>query len=114
HLVHWLDGFLPWPAATLLAPSWFTCVGLAGLATLLLMIVIGRRHQIDRGAIASMVLWSYVAAVAAGIVVPMFIDAIQQKITTGHVRLRWAGMTSFWGYLAGFAALVFVCRERKL
>src|SRR4051812_5828640 len=105
---------MPTHVAALIAPSWFTMVGLAGLVTLGVMLVLARRHGIDRGAVASIVLWTYVAAVAAGIVVPMFIDVLQQKLTTGHVHLRWAGMTSFWGYLAGFTAIVVVCRDHRI
>src|SRR5207302_4219091 len=47
-------------------------------------------------------------------VMPMLIDAIQQKVATDHVHLRWAGMTSFWGYLAGAAAIAIVCRDHRL
>jgi prolipoprotein diacylglyceryltransferase len=114
HLVAWLDGIMPWHVATLIAPSWFTAVGLAGVVTLLVMVALARRHRIDPGAVASIVLWSYVAAVIAGIVMPIFVDVVQQRLTTGHVKLRWAGMTSFWGYLAGFGAVVIACREYRI
>ncbi len=111
HLVAWLDGLLPSHVAATIAPSWFTCVGLSGLVLLLLLTLAASRRGFDRGAIASAVLWCYVAAVVAGIVVPMFIDAIQHLLATGRVRVRWAGMTSFWGYLAGLGATVLVCRR---
>ncbi len=111
HLVAWLDGLLPSHVAATIAPSWFTCVGLAGLVLLLLLTLAASRRGFDRGAIASAVLWCYVAAVVAGIVVPMFIDAIEHVLATGRVRVRWAGMTSFWGYLAGLGATVLVCRR---
>jgi prolipoprotein diacylglyceryltransferase len=114
HVVHWLDGIVPGPIAALLAPSWFTCVGLAGIATLLVMLAIARRHRLDTGVVASIVLWCYVAAVAAGILVPMAIDTAQQLVTTGRVRMRWAGMTSFWGYLAGLVAVAVVCRAHRV
>jgi prolipoprotein diacylglyceryltransferase len=105
---------LPGNLAAVLAPTWFTCVGLAGLVTLFLMLAIARRHRIDPGVVASIVLWCYVAAVAAGIVVPMTIDAAEQLFTTGRIQLRWAGMTSFWGYLAGLGAVAAVCRAHDV
>lgn len=114
HVVTWLDQFLPHHISLLVAPTWFTCIGLAGLVTLLLMVRIARRRGIDPALVASAILWSYLAAVAAGIVVPMIIDAIEQYVARGRVRVRWAGMTSFWGYLAGGAALVVVCRRGGL
>jgi prolipoprotein diacylglyceryltransferase len=110
HLVHWLDSFLPGGIAAVIAPTWFTCVGLAGAVTLLAMLAIARRHRVDAGAVASAVLWCYVTAVAAGIAVPAAIDAAEQLLATGRVQLRWAGMTSFWGYLAGGCAVAAVCR----
>ena len=113
-VVQWLDGFLPHSVAVTLAPGWFFCIGLAGLVSLAWMLALARRHRIDRGAVATIVLWVYVAAVAAGILMPMLIDAIQQRIATGHVHLRWAGMTSFWGYLAGAAAITIVCRDHDI
>ena len=66
HVVSWLDGFLPHHISSLIAPSWFTCVGLAGLVTLILMLVLARRRGIDSGVIASVILWCYVAAVVRG------------------------------------------------
>ncbi|HEX4416761.1 MAG TPA: prolipoprotein diacylglyceryl transferase family protein, partial [Kofleriaceae bacterium] len=114
HVVSWLEGFLPGNVAALIAPTWFTCVGLAGVVTLFLMLAIARRHRIDPGVVASIVLWCYVAAVAAGILVPMTLDALEQLVTRGHVQWRWAGMTSFWGYLAGLGAVAAVCRTHRV
>jgi prolipoprotein diacylglyceryltransferase len=111
HVEHWLAGFMRADVANLLAPSWFTCIGLAGLVTLILMLVLGRRRGFDSGTIASAVLWCYIAAVAAGIVVPMMIDCVEHLIATHQLRFRWSGMTSFWGYLAGTAAVAAVCKR---
>jgi prolipoprotein diacylglyceryltransferase len=97
--------------ADMLAPTWFMCVGIAGLVGLILMLVLARRRGLESGTVASAVLWCYIAAVTAGIVIPMTIEAIWQGIATGHVVFRWAGMTSFWGYLAGGAALAAVCKR---
>jgi prolipoprotein diacylglyceryltransferase len=109
HLVHWLDGIVPGGIAAVLAPTWFTCVGLAGVVALFAMLAIARRHRLDRGAVASIVLWCYVAAVAAGIAIPSAIDAVDQLLAGGHAQIRWAGMTSFWGYLAGGCAVAVAC-----
>jgi phosphatidylglycerol:prolipoprotein diacylglycerol transferase len=87
------------------------CVGIAGLVGLILMLVLARRRGLESGTVASAVLWCYIAAVTAGIVIPMTIEAIAHGIATGHVALRWAGMTSFWGYLAGGAAMAAVCKR---
>ena len=114
YVLHWLLHYLPAGAANLLAPSWFTCVGLAGVATLFLMLVLARRRGFDPGAIASVVLWCYVAAVVAGILVPALIDGIAQHVATGQFHLHWSGMTSFWGYLAGAAAVAVVCQHHDL
>ena len=114
HVVHWLEQFVRTDVASLLAPTWFTCVGLAGVVALVLMLVRARRHGIDPGAIASVVLWCYVAAVAAGIVVPAMIDSVEHLAATGRPHLHWSGMTSFWGYLAGAAAVALVCRREGL
>ena len=111
YVLHWLSHHLRADLAGILAPSWFTCVGLAGLAALVLMLGLARRRGIDPGTVASAVLWGYVAAVVAGIAVPAMIDGVEHLIATGRFQLRWSGMTSFWGYLAGAAAVVGVCRR---
>jgi prolipoprotein diacylglyceryltransferase len=114
HVLHWLQHHMPADVASILAPSWFTCAGLAGLVTLLLMLVLARRRGIDPGIIASAVLWCYVAAVLAGILVPAVIDGVAHLLATGRFRLRWSGMTSFWGYLAGALAVAAVCKRERL
>jgi phosphatidylglycerol:prolipoprotein diacylglycerol transferase len=111
HVVHWLAQLVRADVAELLAPTWFTCIGIAGLATLFLMLALGRRRGVDAGTVASILAWTYAAAVTAGIVVPMLIDGVEHFVATGRVHLRWSGMTSFWGYLAGIGAAVLVCRR---
>ena len=111
YVLQWLAWRLPGRLAAFLAPSWFTCVGLAGLAALVLMLVLARRRGVDPGTAAAVVLWCHVAAVVAGIVVPMMIDGVERLVATGHFHLRWAGMTSFWGYLAGMGAAWLVCKR---
>jgi prolipoprotein diacylglyceryltransferase len=114
YVLHWLEGYMRGDIANLLAPSWFTCVGLAGLVGLVVMLALARRRGLDAGSIASVLLCGYVAAVVAGIVVPMLIDGVEAVVTTGHFHLHWAGMTSFWGYLAGGIAVTVVCRREGL
>src|SRR5262249_918840 len=101
YVQHWLEGYLRADVADLVTPSWFMCAGIAGLVTLVLMLALGKRRGFDSGTLASTVLWCYVAAVAAGIVVPMLIDSVEHLVTAQRLRLKWSGMTSFWGYLAG-------------
>ena len=113
-VVHWLEQYVRADIAELLAPTWFMCVGIAGLVGLALMLMLARRRGLEAGPVASAVLWGYLAAVLAGIVVPMTIDAIQHLFATGHLQLRWAGMTSFWGYLAGGIAVALVCRRDRI
>lgn len=112
--MEWLDRFLPHDLALLLAPTWFTFVGLAGLVTLLVMMRTAKRDGVDVGVIASAILWGYFAALVAGILVPMAIDAAEQYVRRGTVRPRWAGMTSFWGYIAGTLAVIGVCKRGGL
>jgi phosphatidylglycerol:prolipoprotein diacylglycerol transferase len=113
-VLHWLAHHMRADVASALAPSWFTCVGLAGVAALVLMLVLARRRGIEPATVASAVLWAYIAAVLAGILVPAVIDGFERLPATGHFRLRWSGMTSFWGYLAGAAAVAHVCRRERV
>lgn len=114
HLVAWLDGFLPHWLAALVAPTWFTCVGLAGVLGVVWMLRNARRAQLDTPRVASVVLWSYLAAVIAGIVVPMAIDTVEHLARNGRFTVHWSGMTSFWGYLAGFAVVMALTRRYAL
>jgi len=113
-VVRWLEQVLPSDVAAVIAPGWFTCVGLAGVVALAWMLARAQRFGVPRAVAATAVLWCYVAAVAAGIVVPIVIDLAYQRLATGHVVVRWAGMTSFWGYLAGVAAVAIVCRDHGI
>ncbi|MCW5808924.1 MAG: prolipoprotein diacylglyceryl transferase [Deltaproteobacteria bacterium] len=113
YVLGWLERYVG-GAANVLAPSWFTCIGFAGLATLVLMVVLAKRRGIDPATAATAVLWGYVAAVLAGIGVPMLIDAVERAISTGRFQLRWSGMTSFWGYLAAAGAVAYVCKRERL
>ncbi len=111
YIVRWLEDFTSPRLAELLAPTWFMCVGFAGLVSLALIVMLARRRGIERATVVAIVLWGYLAAVTAGIVVPLVIDAIEQLVATGRFRLHWAGMTSFWGYLAGAATVATICRR---
>lgn len=111
HLVDWLDDFMSRPWAALIAPTWFTCVGLAGVLGVIWMLRNARRAKLDPANAASAILWGYLAAVVAGIAIPMFIDTASHLITRGRFTVHWSGMTSFWGYLAGFLAVWWVTRR---
>jgi len=114
HVLHWLEQYLPGGVANALAPTWFTCVGIAGLVALVAMLVIARRRGLDQGAVASAVTTAYVAAVVCGIALPMLLDAFEHLHATGRFRLRWSGMTSFCGILGGATAMWIVCRRERL
>ena len=108
HVVAWLAQHLPRSVAELLAPTWFTMVGVAGLVTVLLLLRHARRDQVDRGAVATAVITTYLAAIAGGIAIP----AVIELATTG--RPRFVGMTSFWGYLVGTVAMIEACRRARV
>jgi prolipoprotein diacylglyceryltransferase len=113
HVLRWLEGFLPDGVANAIAPTWFTCVGIAGLVALVAMLAIARRRGLDRGAVASAVTWGYVAAVICGIALPMLLAGLEHWYATGRFQLRWSGMTSFCGYAGGATAVVIVCRRER-
>ena len=114
HAIAFFERFMPHEWASLVAPGWFTCVGLAGVVGLFLMMRIGKRNGVDPGVMASIVLWCYLAAVSAGIIIPMVIDGVEGYLAHGRFSLHWAGMTSFWGYLAGITAVAAVCRHHRV
>ena len=110
HVVAWLERWLSPAAAQAVAPTWFTMVGLAGLLSLWVLLRHARRDRIDPGAVAGAVLAGYVAAVVAGMAMPALIQLVETYVDDGRFRLGFAGMTSFWGYLAGALAVTLVCR----
>jgi len=114
YVLHWLEGFLPDGLANALAPTWFTCVGIAGVVALLAMLAIARRRGLDPGAVASAVVSGYVAAVICGIALPMLLASGEHLYATGHFHVRWSGMTSFCGYIGGAIAFLFACRRERL
>jgi hypothetical protein len=64
-VVDWLEHYVRADVADMLAPTWFMCVGIAGLVGLILMLVLARRRGLESGTVASAVLWCYIAAVTA-------------------------------------------------
>ncbi|MBK9036040.1 MAG: prolipoprotein diacylglyceryl transferase [Myxococcales bacterium] len=108
HVVAWLAQYLPMSVAQLLAPTWFTMVGVAGLVTVLLLLRHARRDHVDRGAVATAVITTYLTAIAGGVAIPVLIELG----STG--RLWFVGMTSYWGYLVGTIAMVETCRRVKV
>lgn len=110
HLVTWLERWLSPAVAQAVAPTWFTMVGLAGLLTLWALLRHARRDRVDPAAVAGVVLAGYVAAVASGVAVPALVALVEGYAERGHLQLRFAGMTSFWGYLGGTVAVALACQ----
>lgn len=113
HLVEWLTPLVGREAALLLAPGWFTCVGLAWLAVCVWMMRSARRRGEDVGTVALVLAAVYVAAVVAGIALPALIDAAKALARGDGLRLRWAGMVSYLGYGAGTLVLFAMLRRRQ-
>lgn len=111
HVVAWLEQWLSPAAAQAIAPTWFTMVGIAGLLCLWLLLRHARRDGVDPAAVATAALAGYVTAVACGIAIPAVIELVRGYVDTGAVRPRFAGMTSFWGYLGGVVAVTLACRN---
>jgi phosphatidylglycerol:prolipoprotein diacylglycerol transferase len=114
YVLRWLESFLPEAVANALAPTWFTCVGLAGVLALIAILAIARRRGLDQDAVASAVTWGYVAAVICGIALPMLFAGVEHLLATGRFQLRWSGMTSYCGYAGGAAAVVITCRRKRI
>ncbi|HUS64793.1 MAG TPA: prolipoprotein diacylglyceryl transferase family protein [Kofleriaceae bacterium] len=113
HLIEWLTPMIGREAALLLAPGWFTCVGLAWLAVCVWVMRAARRRGEDAGAVALVLAAVYVAAVLAGIALPAVIDAAKAAWRGDGLRLRWAGMVSYLGYGAGALVLFALLRRRR-
>ena len=58
-VAHWLGHYLGPDAASTLAPTWFMCVGFAGLVGLGVMLVLARRRGLESGTVASAMLWAW-------------------------------------------------------
>ena len=114
YVVAWLERFLPASLAQVLAPTWFTMVGVAGLLTLLVLLRRARQDGLDRGAVATVVLTAYLTAVLGGVTIPSVIALVERSINGQPAQLRMVGMTSFWGYLAGTVGAVEACRRTRV
>ncbi len=114
YVVAWLEQFVPPTVAQVLAPTWFTMVGVAGLLTLLVLLRRARLDRVDRGAVATVVLSAYLAAVIGGVAIPALIALVERSLDGEPLRLRMVGMTSFWGYLAGTVAAVEASRRTRV
>ena len=114
HVVAWLAERLPLAVAQVLAPTWFTMVGLAGVIALIALLRHARADRVERGAVATVVLAGYLAAVVGGVAIPALIDLVERSLDGQPMRLRLAGMTSFWGYTAGTVAVIEACRRQRV
>lgn len=109
-----IEALAPWTGsdlAAIIAPTWFTFIGLAGVVTAWLMARDARRAHADTGAVLGTLMWCYAAAVMVGIIGPLLGDVVSQLARGGPVRVRWAGMTSFWGYLGALGAAIIAIRR---
>jgi len=110
-LVDFLARFVGDSAATLLAPTYFTLVALAGLAAAIVMVRRARAAGDDVAAVLTTLVLGYTAAVVGGILMPMLLDVAGQ-IAAGHVPvLRWAGMVAYGGFAGALLAIVLYLRR---
>jgi prolipoprotein diacylglyceryltransferase len=114
YVVAWLSSWIGPNAAAILAPTWFTMTGLAGLVVSVLVVRAARRNGDDVAVAVRAVLIAYVAAILGGIVIPMVADMLMRLVRGGGLRVRWAGMVSYCGFLAGLAAAALVLRRSSL
>lgn len=112
YIVEWLVPRVGPDAAAILAPTWFTFTGLAGLVTCALAIRAARRQGDDVALVVRALLAAYVAAVLGGILIPMAADTLMHALRGGGLRVRWAGMVSYCGFLSALAATALVLRGR--
>lgn len=110
-IVDWLAPLIGRDLAVLIAPTWFTFVALAGIAGGWLIVRAARRAGDDTAAVTAALMWGYAAALVCGVLGPLAGDLLEQLAAGGAVRLRWPGMTSFWGYAGAIAAVALVLRK---
>ncbi len=114
HIVAWLTPWIGQDAAGILAPTWFTMAGLAGLVVSVMVVRAARRNGDDVSVAARAILIAYVAAILGGMVIPLVADMLMHLLRGGGLRVRWAGMVSYCGFLAGLAAAALVLRRSSL
>lgn len=112
YIVEWLAPRVGPEAAALLAPTWFTFAGLAGLVASALVIRAARRQGEDVATVTRAVLAAYVAAILGGILIPMVADTLMYALRGGGLRVRWAGMVSYCGFLSALAVAALVLRRQ--
>jgi prolipoprotein diacylglyceryltransferase len=98
--------------AAMLVPTWFVMSGAAALVAALVVLRRARSAGEDTDAALGACAVAYVAALVAGIAAPMIYDVAKTALAGGGARLRWAGMVSWCGYLAGAVAVIVYLRRR--
>lgn len=98
--------------AGVLVPSWFVMAGAAALVAAIVALRRARAAGDDTDAVLGACAVAYVAALGAGIAVPALYDVAGSVLAGRGFRLRWAGMVSWCGYLAGAAAVIIYLRRR--
>lgn len=112
-LVEWLAPVLGRPAAEILVPGWFAMIAAAGLVAAVWIARRARRAGEDTDAALGACGAGYLAAVTAGVAVPALYALAGGLLRGDGFQLRWAGMVSWCGYLAGGAAVVLYLRRRR-
>ena len=110
-VIEWLAPALG-PLAPVLVPGWFAMVAMAGLLAALWTLRRARRAGEDTEAVLGACAAAYLSAVAAGIIVPAIYYMVAGAIAGRGFHLRWAGMVSYCGYVAGGLAVVLYLRRR--
>jgi prolipoprotein diacylglyceryltransferase len=113
-VVAWLTPWIGRDAAGILAPTWFTMAGLAGLVVSVMVVRAARRSGDDVALAVRAILIAYVAAIVGGMAIPLVADTLVHLVRSGSLRARWAGMVSYCGFLAGLAAAALVLRGSGL
>lgn len=114
YVVAWLTPWIGRDAAAILAPTWFTMAGLAGLVVSVMIVRAARRGGDDVAAAVRATLIAYVAALLGGMAIPLVADMLAHLVRGGGLRVRWAGMVSYCGFLAGLTAAALVLRQSSL
>lgn len=111
HLIEAMTPWLGYDAASVLAPGWFTMVALGAVAGAALVVRRARARGLDVRVALRALIAGYAVAIAAGIAGPILALMLEQLAAGQPVRVRWAGMTSWFGIAGGVVAMVIVVRR---
>jgi len=112
HVIDYLSQWMSHDTAAMFAPTWFTFAALAGIVASALVIRDARRAGDHVPSVITALIIAYVAAVSCGILIPLLYDLVRQLVAGHGLRLRWAGMVSYCGFLGAVVAVFAVTRRR--